>query len=78
MGSGNGKFFKSEVVHNKYLWYAFAISVAIIVIVYTIKPMREILSLDALSLIDWLIVIGMSLLSAVIIHLLKRLKIARQ
>jgi P-type Ca2+ transporter type 2C len=78
MGSGSGKFFKSEVVHNKYLWYAFAICVAIIVIVYSILPMRSALSLDALSVTDWLIIIGMSLLSAIVIHLLKRLKIAHQ
>lgn len=78
MGSGSGKFLQSEVIRNKYVWYAFTISITTLIVVNIIVPIRKTLSLQTLSLIDWLIIISMSLLSAVLIHILKRLRIARQ
>lgn len=78
MGSGSGKFLRSEVVHNKYVWYAFIVSIAILVVANLIPSVRKALILDMLSVIDWVIIIGTSLLSAIVIHFLKRMKIAKQ
>lgn len=78
MGSGSAKFFQSEVVRNKYVWYAFVISVAILVISFAITPVRMALMLDVLSMADWLIIVSASLSSAIIIHFLKHFKIVSQ
>lgn len=78
MGNSNSSFFKSEVIKNKYIWWALAVSVVIIIAFYAILPVRKVLSLYQMSLFDWLIAIGASLLSMIIIQIGKKLKIAKQ
>lgn len=75
MGSSQVSFFKSEVFRNKYAWGAIALSVIILLSVYTIEPIREVLSIHEMSGYDWLISVVSGLISLIIIRLGKILKI---
>jgi P-type Ca2+ transporter type 2C len=78
MGGNHSSFFKSEVFRNKYVWGAIAFSVAILIGMYAIEPVRKVLSLYEMSVYDWLISIGASVVSLIIIEIGKKLKIAQQ
>ncbi len=79
LNMGNGtSFFKSEVFRNKYVWGAIALSVIILLIFYAIEPIRKVLSIYEMSVYDWLISIGASIISLILIQIGKRLKIAQQ
>lgn len=78
MGSSGSSFFHSEVFKNKYVWAALSLSVAILICIYAIVPVRKVLSLYEMSVADWLISAGASIVSLVIIQIGKKLKIARQ
>lgn len=78
MGGNHSSFFKSEVFRNKYVWGAIALSVAILIGMYAIEPVRKVLSLYAMSASDWLISVGASVVSLIIIQIGKKLKIAQQ
>ena len=76
---GNGKsFFNSEVFKNKYIWGAIVLSVIILLGVYAIEPVRKVLSIYEMSVYDWIISIGASIISLIIIQIGKKLKIAQQ
>ncbi len=77
MGNGTS-FFNSEVLRNKYVWGAIALSVIILLGVYAIEPVRKVLSIYEMSIYDWLISIGASIVSLIIIQIGKKLKIAQQ
>ncbi|MDX2172789.1 MAG: cation-translocating P-type ATPase [Bacteroidota bacterium] len=77
MGNGTS-FFNSEVFRNKYVWGAIALSVIILLGVYAIEPVRKVLSIYEMSVYDWLISIGASIVSLIIIQIGKKLKIAQQ
>lgn len=77
MGS-NYSFFKSEIIRSKYVWGAIILSLFILVGIYNIEPMRKVLTLYNLSINDWLISIGASVVSLIIIQIGKKLKIAQQ
>jgi len=77
MGS-SGSFFKSEIVRNKYVWYAISISVLIVIVIYLIEPIRNVLSIYELTIYDWLISFSASIVSVIIIQIGKKLKIAQQ
>ncbi|WP_348813888.1 cation-translocating P-type ATPase [Flavobacterium maritimum] len=76
MGS-NYSFFKSEIIRSKYVWGAIILSLFILVGIYNIEPMRKVLTLYNLSINDWLISIGASVVSLIIIQIGKKLKIAQ-
>ncbi len=76
--TGSGNFFKNEVFKNKYVWYAIGASLALLFISYQIRIIRETLDLLSMSVADWLLVIGMSFVSLIIIQISKALKIVRQ
>lgn len=78
MGSNKSSFFKSEVFRNKYVWGAIALSVVILLGMYAIEPVRKVLSLYEMSTSDWLISVGASVVSLIIIQVGKKLKIAQQ
>ncbi|GAB3833930.1 hypothetical protein GCM10028895_53530 [Pontibacter rugosus] len=63
MASAKVAFFKSEVVKNKYVWYALAVCIVLVSTVYFIQPLRNILSIYAMSAGDWIISLGFSFLS---------------
>lgn len=78
MGGSQSSFFKSEVFKNKYIWEAIALSVIILIGIYVIEPLRRVLSLHEMSASDWLIAVGASIVSLIIIQLGKKLKITQQ
>jgi Ca2+-transporting ATPase len=77
MGGGSS-FFRSEVFRNKYVWGAITLSVVILISMYAIEPMRKVLSLYEMSINDWLISIGASIVSLIIIQVAKKIKIIQQ
>lgn len=77
MGNGTS-FFNSEVFRNKYVWGAIVLSVIILLGVYAIEPVRKVLSIYEMSVYDWLISIGASIVSLIVIQIGKKLKIAQQ
>lgn len=78
MGGNHSSFLRSEVFRNKYVWGAIALSITILLCMYTIEPVRKILSIYEMSKYDWLISIGAALISLLIIQIGKKLKIAQQ
>ncbi len=76
--TGSGKFFKNEVFKNKYVWYAIVASLVLMFIAYQIPIVQKTLHLIPMSGVDWLIIIGMSFLSLIIIQISKALKIIQQ
>lgn len=77
MGSSSS-FFRSEVFRNKYVWGALSLSVIILIGMYAIEPLRRVLSLYEMSTNDWLITVGASVVSLIIVQGGKKLKIAQQ
>lgn len=77
MGGGTS-FFKSEIMKNKYVWYAISISALIVVATYVIKPVRSVLSIYEMSIADWMIIISTSMVSVIIIQIGKKIKIVKQ
>jgi Ca2+-transporting ATPase len=71
----NKPFFKTDVVKNKYVWYAILICTVFTAGSFFIEPVANALRLDNLSLLDWSIIISFSLLSAFINRVLKKLKL---
>ena len=67
--------FRSEVVRNKYVWYALAACAAISYLAYSVSPINTALDVQPMSWISWGLVLGASMGSLITIQLLKRLKI---
>ena len=79
MSSSDGKdFLKNEIFTNKYVWYAIAVSFALLFLSYQVAIVRKALDIYPMSVADWSIIIGMSFLSLVIIQISKAFKIIRQ
>ena len=74
MGDGTA-FFKSEVMKSKYVWGAILISLLILLGLYTIEPVRQVLSIYRMSVADWLIIAGASLMSLVLIQIAKKTRL---
>jgi len=53
-------FFKSEVVKNKFIWYATILCILIVVLIYEIPPVRNTLSINPLTILDWTIILTFS------------------
>ncbi len=77
MGNGSS-FFNSEVFRNKYIWGAIILSLIILFGIYAIEPIRKMLSIYEMSAKDWLISIGASTASLILIRIAKKLKIVHQ
>ena len=75
---GSGNFFRNEIFTNKYVWYATAVSFVLLFVSYQIPIVRKALDIYSMSAEDWLIAIGMSLVSLIIIQISKTLKIVSQ
>jgi len=78
MNSSGSNFFKSEVMRNKYVWYAFAINLSTLILMYEITPVREVLSIYSLSFSDWMVITGFSFLGMIINQIAKKLSIIKQ
>lgn len=75
--SDGTSFFRSEVMKSKYVWGAIIISVIILLGLYAIEPVRTVLSIYMMSVNDWLIISGASVLSLIIIQIGKKIKLAQ-
>jgi Ca2+-transporting ATPase len=75
MASVKISFFKSEVIINKFVWYALALSGIIMVSVFFIPPAREALILQQLKWSDWVAVAISALISLLSIQILKRMNL---
>jgi len=74
-GDTKKSFFKTEIMRNKYVWYALGICSAITFATFFIKPVALALRLETLSIAEWGVIFAFSLLSMIVNWLLKRLKI---
>lgn len=78
MGNSSAGFFSSEVFRNRYVWMAVGVSAAILMLVYSIAPLKEALSLHEMSAYDWAITLAASVFSLVVIQISKKLQLIRQ
>jgi Ca2+-transporting ATPase len=78
MNASGSNFFRSEVIRNRYVWYALVINLVLLVALYEITVIRTVLQLYPLSIYDWMIVCGFSLSSMVINQIAKTLNIVKQ
>lgn len=78
MNATDSNFFKSEVMRNKYVWYAVVACLILLAISYQITIIREALNIFPMTKEDWTIILGMSLVSLIMIQAGKKLKIAKQ
>ena len=62
----------------RYVWYAVLASLVLLFISYQIEVVRRALDIFPMSKEDWMISVGMSLLSLVVIQIVKSLKLVRQ
>ena len=74
MGSIELPFWRTEVVRNRYVWFAVGGCILIVALLYQITPVRTALSVSPMSVADWAVSIGAGLLAMVIIRLGKHLK----
>lgn len=72
MRDAREKIFKNQVTKNKYIWMALGICVLALAASYFIPGLRNILSFKILNLTGWLIVGISSVLTLVIIQVVKR------
>lgn len=78
MNATGSNFFTSEVMKNRLVWYAVIACVVLLVISYQVPVVRKALDISPMSAEDWIISIGMSFVSLVLIQLGKSLKLAQQ
>lgn len=65
-------FFNNEVVKNKFVWYAIIASLIIVFISYFTPVVSKVLALYPMHYYDWFVCLFFSLLSVLIIQILKR------
>ena len=78
MNATGSNFFKSEVMKNKYVWYAVIACIVLLAISYNVTIIRDALDVYPMSKEDWLISGGMSFVSLIFIQIFKAFKIVRQ
>jgi P-type Ca2+ transporter type 2C len=78
MNAAGSRFFTSEVMKNRYVWYAVVACLALLFISYQVEIVSKALDIFPMSNEDWMISIGMSLASLIFIQILKAFKIVRQ
>ena len=78
MNATGSNFFKSEVMKNRYVWYAVVACLILLGISYQVTVVREALDIYPMSNEDWMISIGMSFTSLILIQIFKAFKIVRQ
>ncbi len=78
MGKTGTNYFKSEVFRNRFVWLAILTSLAILLVLNFIEPVKKVLSIFPMSLADWIITISSALATTLIIQIAKTLKIVKQ
>ena len=77
MGSIDAPFFKTEVIRNRYVWYAAGACILIVVGLYQFGAVRAALSVVPMSAADWGVSVGAGLLAMVVIRLGRHLPFFR-
>ncbi len=77
MGSIDAPFFKTEVMRNRYVWWAVGICLLIVVGLYEIEVVRTALSVVPMSAADWATSVGAGLAAMVVIRIGKHLQFFR-
>jgi Ca2+-transporting ATPase len=75
MTSAKMSFFVNEITTNKYIWFALALSVAVIFFSYQISVIRMVLGVSELATADWSICVAFSIVSLIFIQIFKRLRL---
>lgn len=65
-------FIKNEITHNKFIWAALLLCMAIMAVFYFISPLNKTIGLQTLSLNSWFIIALTSIAPVVFIQLFKR------
>ncbi len=78
MNATGSRFFTSEVMKNRYVWYAVVACLALLFISYQVEIVSKALDIFPMSNEDWMISVGMSLLSLIVIQIVKSLNLIRQ
>ncbi len=78
MNGAGSSFFNNEVIKNRYVWYATIVSAILLFLSYQVAIVRDALDIYQMSTEDWVISIGMSILSLIIIQIVKRLQLVKQ
>jgi Ca2+-transporting ATPase len=78
MNSDQRHFIRSEVFSNKYIWYSLVCCVLVIVVIYNIPAVASVLSISKLSFQDVAIICGSSMLSLIVIQVIKTLGWVKQ
>jgi Ca2+-transporting ATPase len=77
MHAPESNFFRSEIIRNRYVWFALAICIAIVAILHLIEPVKKVLSIFPIGTEDWMVVIGFSFAGMIINQIAKRFNIVR-
>jgi P-type Ca2+ transporter type 2C len=77
MHASESNFFRSEIIHNRYVWFSLVICIGIVAILHLIAPVKKVLSIFPLSASDWMVVLAFSFAGMVINQLAKRFKIVK-
>ena len=77
MHASESNFFQSEIVRNRYVWFALGICIGIIAVLHLIEPVKKVLSIFPISTSDWMVVLAFSVASMIVNQLAKRLNIVR-
>lgn len=75
MSSSKTSFFRSEVIKNKYVWYALALCALIIFLTFIIKPIGNAINIQTLAMPDLLVILISGLVSLILIQVLKKTRI---
>ncbi len=75
MTSGKAPFFRNEVTTNRYVWLALLLCGGILLVTYEVPFLRQVLSIQSLSLTDGLVILVAALVPMVVIQILKRLRV---
>jgi Ca2+-transporting ATPase len=78
MNATGSNFFKSEVMKNRYVWYAVIACIVLLAISYNVTIIRDALDIYRMSKEDWLISVGMSFVSLIFIQIFKTFKFVLQ
>lgn len=78
MNASGSSFFKSEIVRNKFVWYALAINIALLFALYEITPVRQVLAIYPLSVSDWFVIICFSVSGMLVNQVVKRIQFMKQ
>lgn len=78
MNASGSRFFSSEVMRNRYVWYAVLTCLVLLFVSYQVSVVRQALDIYPMSNADWMIAVSMALLSLIIIQTAKSLNLIKQ